>query len=260
MKKGWKLSIQRIMTSSLRTIYPSFLVKKFGAVLSVGQMDEIWEKWDRFIKTGAKPSRKKNMGRGKTPAFHFGVWRRYQEIPFITKDSRNVASDPLLNVIRKSVAGKIATFTENYSPELWSKQKKLVNCNTIVQVISETLHRISTYLSQFRHLFRRSALNFESAFTTVAVKEGSSEHVHIDRNDQGITWVLPIGEWEGGHMVIPQLGLKLPVRPGELLGFSANLLAHYSTPVTSGNRLVITMFTCRHIFSDSLLYSRLYDH
>ncbi|KAF8344468.1 hypothetical protein F5887DRAFT_274679 [Amanita rubescens] len=58
-------------------------------------------------------------------------------------------------------------------------------------------------------------------------------------------------------MVIPQLGLEIPVRSGELLGFRANLLAHFCTPITSGNRLVITMFTCRHIFSDALLYAEL---
>jgi hypothetical protein len=123
MKRGWKLTIKKIMTSSLRTIYPSFLVKKFGNVISQGQMMEIWERWKGFLKTGVKPSQKKNMGRGKTAAFHFGVWRRYQAAPFITKDSRNIASNPLVDIIRKTIARKIVTFTENYSPSLWSKQK-----------------------------------------------------------------------------------------------------------------------------------------
>ena len=117
--------------------------------------------------------------------------------------------------------------------------------------------RISSYLSQFKHLSGRSALEFESAFTTVAVKEGSSERIHVDYNDQGITWVLPIGEWEGGEMVFPQLKLKVPLRSGELLGFSANLLAHHSMPIIWGNCLVITMFTCKHIFADALLYAQL---
>lgn len=35
-KRGLKLTIERIMTSSLRQIYPSFLVKKFGVVVSDG--------------------------------------------------------------------------------------------------------------------------------------------------------------------------------------------------------------------------------
>ena len=52
-KRGLKISIKRIMTASLRTIYPSFLMKKFGAVVSERQMNEMMEKWELFIKTGS---------------------------------------------------------------------------------------------------------------------------------------------------------------------------------------------------------------
>ena len=52
-KKGLRISIKRILTSSLRTVYPSFLVKKFGAVLNERQMKEIMDKWVSFINTGA---------------------------------------------------------------------------------------------------------------------------------------------------------------------------------------------------------------
>ena len=131
-KRGLKLTIERIMTSSLRRIYPSFLVKKFGVIVSEARMEEIKEKWKLFVETGAKPSRLKHKGRGKKPAFHFGIWRRYQNIPFITKDSRsqieeqNAASDAFLTVIRDSFAREIAALTEHYSPNLWSKQKQWV--------------------------------------------------------------------------------------------------------------------------------------
>jgi hypothetical protein len=100
-------------------------------------------------------------------------------------------------------------------------------------------------------------MDFESAFTTVAVAEGSSELVHIDRNDHGITWVLPLGDFEGGNIVTPQEEANIPLRPGELLGFSANTLAHYCTPVTSGRRVVVTMFTCRNVFFKALLHLNL---
>lgn len=129
-KRGLKLTIERIMTSSLHRIYPSFLVKKFGVVVSEARMEEIKEKWRLFVETGAKPSRLKHKGRGKKPAFHFGIWRRYQNIPFITKDSKsqnekqNTAADAFLTVIRDSFAREIAALTENYSPRLWSKQKR----------------------------------------------------------------------------------------------------------------------------------------
>jgi hypothetical protein len=64
-KRGLKLTIERIMTSSLCQIYPSFLVKKFGVVVSEARMEEIKVKWQAFVATGAKPSRLKHEGRGK---------------------------------------------------------------------------------------------------------------------------------------------------------------------------------------------------
>jgi hypothetical protein len=80
--------------------------------------------------TGAKPSIKKHNTRGKTQAFHFGIWRRYQCVPFITKDSRSnkektkAVSDAFLTIICNLVARKIATFTEDYALKIWSKQKR----------------------------------------------------------------------------------------------------------------------------------------
>jgi hypothetical protein len=129
-KRRLKLTIEQIMTSSLRHIYPSFLVKKFGVVISEARMEEIKAKWKVFVATGVKPSRLKHEGRGKRPVFHFGMWRRYQNIPFIMKDSwlgneeQDAASDAFLTVIHDTFAREIAALTENYSPELWSKQKK----------------------------------------------------------------------------------------------------------------------------------------
>ncbi|KAF8325960.1 hypothetical protein F5887DRAFT_881134 [Amanita rubescens] len=232
--------------SSLRFVFPDFLVKQFGNIMSDAQMKELLTKWQAFIDTGARPKGKKHKTRSKTPAFHFSVWRRYKKSPFITRDTKSnncdvrAASDAFLTLLRNHVASKIATFTEYYSPKVWKVQSN-----------------IPAYLSLFVDTSSWSAIDFEGAFTTVAVLEGSSEKIHIDANDHGITWILPLGEWTGGTFVIPQLEMEIDVYPGQLLGFSANILAHYCTPVTSGRRIVITMFTCRNILFDSLIFSKL---
>lgn len=80
------------------------------------------------------------------------------------------------------------------------------------------LDSLASYLTYFEHIRERIAFNFESAFTTVAVMEGCSERIHVDGNDHGTTWVLPLGDWEGAKLVIPQLDLEISVNPGELLG------------------------------------------
>lgn len=101
------------------------------------------------METGAKPSRLKHMGRGKRPVFHFGMWRRYQNIPFITKDSnsgkkeQDAASDDFLMVIHDSFAREIAALVEYYSPKLWSKQKGWV---LIISRLVDNHLNISGYL------------------------------------------------------------------------------------------------------------------
>lgn len=85
----------------------------------------------------------------------------------------------------------------------------------------------------------------------MAIKEGSSSQVHIDGNDHGVTWILPLGDWEGAYMVTPEVDSKLSIRSGELFAFSANKLAHFSTPVIAGTRVAITLFTCHNVFNDA---------
>jgi hypothetical protein len=77
---------------------------------------------------------------------------------------------------------------------------------------------------------------------------------HTDRNDVGVTWVLPMGNWEGRDLCIPQYGIKIPVKEGEVIAFQTNLLAHMSSPLASGERLALTCFTDKQIMVDSQEY------
>jgi hypothetical protein len=100
-----------------------------------------------------------------------------------------------------------------------------------------------------KEIDKRPALDFKGAFFTVAVKEGSSEVIHIDWNDSenSVTWVWAVGDWCGGEFCAPQLGIKVPIRPGQLFAVMARVIAHCSAPVTGGRRVI---FTC---FSDHLI-------
>jgi len=87
-----------------------------------------------------------------------------------------------------------------------------------------------------KDLESRPALDFGGAFFAVAVKEGSSEVIHLDFNDDedGVTWAVPLGDWEGGEFCVPQLQKKIPILPGQVLGAMTRILAHCGTPVTAG--------------------------
>ncbi|KAF8346791.1 hypothetical protein F5887DRAFT_882520, partial [Amanita rubescens] len=240
-----------------------FLVKQFGNVITDGQMKQLITKWQAFIDTGVRPKGKKHKTRSMTAAFHFGVWRRYKKIPFITSDTKSdncniqAALDGFLTMLRNRVASKIATFTKYYSPNVWKVQSKFVHFYILLTYQIHILLSIPRFLSIFEDIAAMSAIDFEGAFTTVAVLEGSSERIHIDANDHGITWILPLGKWTGGTLVFPQLKMKIDVYPGQLLGFSANILAHFCMPVTSGRRIVITLFTCKNVLFDSIVFSKL---
>jgi hypothetical protein len=100
-------------------------------------------------------------------------------------------------------------------------------------------------------------LDFQGAFTMVAVTNGVSDILHRDHDDGGLTWVVPIGDWEGGELCLPQLTkpdeetpLKVQVRPGDAIAFQANLLCHFATPILNGYRLALTCFTDANMLKD----------
>ena len=91
----------------------------------------------------------------------------------------------------------------------------------------------------------RPNLDFGGAFFTVAVKEGSSEIVHIDFNDdcKNVAFVVPFGDFKGADLCVPQLNTRVPVSPGQVVAFNSKLLAHCSSPILEGRRIILTLFT-----------------
>lgn len=90
----------------------------------------------------------------------------------------------------------------------------------------------------------RPAMDFGGLFLTMAVKEGSSEHTHIDWNEsiQKYSLIFCAGDFRGGEFCTPQLNTRVPLQPGSVLAARTRILAHCSAPV-SGRRLVFTCFT-----------------
>lgn len=97
-------------------------------------------------------------------------------------------------------------------------------------------------------------LNFGGSFTTVSVTNGVSDIMHTDRNDAGVTWVFPIGEFEGGELSTPNYQIKIPVPQGDAIAFQSNFLGHMSAPLKNGIRLALTCFTDKNIMVDSQKY------
>ncbi|KAF8574688.1 hypothetical protein K439DRAFT_1371769, partial [Ramaria rubella] len=98
-------------------------------------------------------------------------------------------------------------------------------------------------------------LDFKGVFFCLAIKEGSSQIIHLDWTDHPWTyaWVILIGEgWQGGELCLPQLGKKVPTRPGQVIAFTARTLAHFAAPHMGGRRIVLTGFSDVYLVSHSL--------
>ncbi|CAG8630895.1 9120_t:CDS:10, partial [Acaulospora colombiana] len=96
--------------------------------------------------------------------------------------------------------------------------------------------------------------DFGGAFFCMALSKGHSDNIHLDGTDhtKSYAFIIPLGEFTGGDLVLPTLHLSIPVRPGQILAVTASFLPHYISTV-SGTRYAATLFT------DKFLASRMRD-
>jgi hypothetical protein len=64
----------------------------------------------------------------------------------------------------------------------------------------------------------------------LAINYNCATEFHIDLNDNGLCTVVPVGEWEGGYLIFPHLGLRIKLIKGQVVMFRSNLLIHGNSP------------------------------
>ena len=70
---------------------------------------------------------------------------------------------------------------------------------------------------------------------------------HYDENDDGLSVVVLVGNWEGGWLVFPQIKTVIKLIKGEILFLKANLLIYGNTSAT-GTRVAIVFFSHKQTF------------
>ncbi|KAF7426580.1 hypothetical protein PC9H_008949 [Pleurotus ostreatus] len=178
----------------------------------------------------------REANRSATSALHLGIWETYAAHPRVSRDTID-QEPPVLDVIAKilrilqeDVAPKLGALLMEHYPAQWARQ-------------TTAYDRVRRELSQ--ELAAMPWLDFGGAFFTVAIKVGSSEHWHVDRNDDrggSIAWVVPVGEFTGGDFCSPQPPTRIAVRRGQVLGVQARRLIHCGLK-TTGVCHVFTLFT-----------------
>ncbi|KAJ7592586.1 hypothetical protein C8J56DRAFT_1045058 [Mycena floridula] len=217
--------------------HPPFLFKMFDSVGSAITA-EILRLHDIYEATG--PRRKQGEEqRSSIPATHVGAWEMYRKRrkgPNITTESRDpqvetrAALDAFLAYLNTTLFKRVNDILKNDHPDLWERGLR-------------AQRRLDRFL--WKQYAERPALRFGPAFACIAFKYGTSEIIHLDFSDDWryLTWCLPVGEhWEGAFFVIPQLKIRIPIRPGKMYAVLAGVVAHCSTPTTGGKRLILTGF------------------
>ncbi|EIW72122.1 hypothetical protein TREMEDRAFT_58277 [Tremella mesenterica DSM 1558] len=241
-------------------------------------LKDIMAAYEDVLASGLKPKTVKDLRNPDHHAYHLGIWSGYEWYIFASKDTQHHSSvahptklngDKCLTAVQaEAVKGLLAALRRAMGGTLYNKLK---------DVDSETAQRMRTIshdlakASQVQNLAQRAKDEEKAAAkgskarviahgqviddsaarqlklglnSMVAVNEGTSSTWHYDSEDDDSFYTVILvtgdGEWgdDEGVMEIPQLGLKLPLKPGDVFMFRSKILLHSVSPITSGAKRV----------------------
>jgi hypothetical protein len=69
--------------------------------------------------------------------------------------------------------------------------------------------------------------------------------LHTDKSDPQLGWaiLIALGDFKGGHVSIPQVGLRVRLEPGDAVMIRGRVLEHEIEPWEGGQRISIPHFT-----------------
>jgi len=105
------------------------------------------------------------------------------------------------------------------------------------------------YLDNYEEYLKRTELGLiqvtpRACFLGLAVLRNARVAPHKDSGDVKDGWVAMccFGNFTGGELVFPDLGIKIPYVPGDVIFFRSSVLEHFVAPF-KGERSVLVFFT-----------------
>lgn len=207
--------------------------------------------------------------------FHIGVFKHPSRIfdqPWITKDTlqglsgdtktRQVRIDKMMGLCKSLdnlVNGRLQRLIGKVSPSLLDKYRQFARLRqTTDKVIRHDMDQRDLPAGLDKYSVNRwPFLRFGNLGTTVAIGRGQSEKLHLDvHDDEELPTILMVLGKEGqdwdhsdgkGDIILPTLGLSVPLYPGDVFIFYASLLPHQVKLLPEHERhkrTVATLFTC----------------
>lgn len=213
--------------------------------------------------------------------FHIGVFKhphRKWTQPWITRDTlqgltgtgptRQTRIGKMMGLCRSiddMVLDKLEPFLADLRPGLVGKYRAYSQVRSTTDRILR--HDLDTATLP-AEVLRGSAdrwpfLRFGNLGSTVAIGRGQSEKLHLDVHDDEVlpTVLMVVGNkndyWDhsdgDGDVILPTLGLSVPLFPGDALVFYSSYLPHQVKLLPEADRhkrIVTTLFTCARTKAD----------
>lgn len=207
--------------------------------------------------------------------FHIGVFKHPSNIfsqPWVTKDTlqglsgntktRQVRVEKMMGLCKSLdnlVNGRIQRLIQSISPALLDRYRQFARLRSSTdKIIRHDMDERDLPADLQKYGANRwPFLRFGNLGTTVAIGRGQSEKLHLDVNDsEELPTILMILGKEGqdwdhtngdGDIILPTLGMAVPLYPGDVFIFYASLLPHQVKLLPEDERhkrTVATLFTC----------------
>jgi hypothetical protein len=181
----------------------------------------------------------KNFAKGLIE--HFGGFTDSNNEPYTTANTVSGDRQEHLECVKKLIKGlqplsnAVNDYFNNTYPVLYAKMKKLDLGPNVPKSFG--------------------------AFPTVAINFNVISQFHRDLKDHRNTLcvVCPLGIFEGGELVFPELRLVVHVKQGYGVAFQSNLLIHRNLPVTVGMRHSVVSYIHNTAIKQKRPFRSLFD-
>ncbi|WVF71051.1 hypothetical protein IAT40_005848 [Kwoniella sp. CBS 6097] len=252
---------------------PKYWVIRLSGQLSQSDQDKILDAVRAGEKAGSQAFIKGTERTAGLSPHHLGILFRASgiEMPWVTNDTLQPHSKRKVQAERRQCMLEVCLAIGSVTEERVQTRLSELDHQTWLRHQAST-QRIRAAVENDKLDLRGLSLNdvpedevdhvsdffrFGRMATCSAITQGQSEKMHLDSHDDRslYTTLLVLGrkdrDWDHtdgrGDLLLPTLGVALPVFPGDVVFFQPGLLPHLVKalkPEDAKKRVVITMFTC----------------